>query len=114
MRILRAISDLPWWSGLPIFLIGNLMVPHGMFGYMVGLCICMFGCWIFSKLVKRDEYATGGGSAIVGIPLFGLLLYFVTDNYDHYIIDLHRDTLYVIRACGGMFIGFIAFSGFVK
>tara|TARA_B110000495_G_C22766486_1_gene448663 strand:- start:121 stop:450 length:330 start_codon:yes stop_codon:yes gene_type:complete len=109
MRVLRAISDLPWWSGLPIFLTGNLIVPYGLLGYIIGLCICLFGCWIFSKLVKRDEYS-GGSNAIIGIPIFALLMFFMNGSF----IPFEWDTLYAIRACCCLFVGFLAFEGFVK
>jgi len=109
MRMLRVISDLPWWSGLPIFLIGNLIVPYGIVGYTIGLCVCLFGCWIFSKLVKKDEYS-GGMNAIMGIPIFALLMFFMNQSF----IPFNWDTLYVIRACAGLFVGFLAFEGFLK
>jgi|TARA_R110002110_G_scaffold184875_2_gene391767 hypothetical protein len=109
MKFLRAISNLPWWCGLPTFLFGNLIVPYGITGYVIGLCICLFGCWVFSKLVKRDEYS-GGLSAVMGVPIFGLLMFFINEAF----IPFNWDTLYVIRSCAGLFVGLLAFEGFVK
>lgn len=114
MRILRAISDLPWWMGLLIFLVGNLIIPFGSFGYIVGIIPCLFGCWIFSKLVKPDPYAEGG-RAIMFLPLTILALWVLTPGPLSYVgLQFEFLTLYVLRIFFGVGCGFTAFQGFNK
>lgn len=114
MRIFRYIFDLPWWVGLPIFLGGNLLIPMGLYGYISGLIICLFGGWTFSKLLKPNEYIEAG-QAIVCIPLTALSLYLFNKNwiFDHF-IPTNSDTLYVLRIVFGLFFGFLSFQGFRK
>lgn len=109
MRILRAISDLPWWTGLPIFLIGNFIITIPYIGYVIGLTVCMFGCWVFSKLLKPDEYADSG-RAIVCLPIMAISLWFLDRDF----LDWSYGTLYTLRTAIGLFLGFISFQGFTK
>lgn len=109
MRIVRAITDLPWWSGLPIFLVGNLIIPIPYVGFIIGILVCLFGCWIFSKLLKYDEYADSA-RAIIFIPLMILSLWFINEDF----IAWSFGTLYTLRLVTGLFFGLIAFQGFVK
>jgi hypothetical protein len=110
MRIIRALSDLPWWVGLPIFLIGNFIITIPYIGFVVGICICMFGCWIFSKLLRPDEYASSS-RAIICLPIMALSLWFLNEQF----IDwMSYGTLYTIRTAIGLFLGFISFQGFTK
>lgn len=108
MRILRAISDLPWWTGLPIFLVGNLLIPFGIWGYITGFIICLFGSWVFSKLLKYVESDCDDSYAIIGISLFASLMFFTKQEF----FDLRYDTLYGIRTVIGLFLGFNTFRGF--
>ena len=113
MRIIRYIFDLPWWVGLPIFLVGNLLVPFGLFWYIVGLMISLFGCWTFSKLLKVDEYAESG-RAIICIPIFALIMWFANESFINEFVVCSFGTLYVLRTVGGLFFGLIGFQGFRK
>jgi len=109
VRIIRAISDLPWWTGLPIFLVGNLIAPIPYIGFIFGLMICLFGCWIFSKLLKPDPYAESG-RAIIGMVFVASSLWFIDRDF----IDYSFGTLYVIRTVIGLSFGVYGFQGFVK
>jgi hypothetical protein len=113
MRYIRYIFDLPWWVGLPIFLFGNLLVPFGLFGYIIGLIISLFGCWTFSKLLKIDEYADAT-MAIVCIPLIAFIMWFVNERFIDPFIACSFGTLFVLRTVGGLFLGLIGFQGFRK
>ena len=114
MRYFRYIFDLPWWFGLPIFLGGNLLIPMGLYGYISGLIVCLFGSWTFSKLLKPDDY-TEAGYAILFMPLTVLSLYFFRSNWIFdYFIPTDSDTLYVLRVASGLFFGFLSFQGFRK
>ncbi len=110
MRILRAISDLPWWTGLPIFLLGNVLIPFGVWGFITGFIICLVGSWIFSKLLKYNEEDSDDSYAIIGIPLFAALMFFTTQSF----IAMNYDTLYGIRTVLGLFFGLNTFKGFRK
>jgi hypothetical protein len=70
MRPIHFLFDLPWWTGLLVFLLGNLMVSHW---YIVGLPICLFGAWTFSKLLPPVDHPEVG-FAIIGFPLFFLAM----------------------------------------
>lgn len=120
MRPIRAITDLPWWSGLPIFLLGNLIVPHmNLLGFIIGVSICLMGCWVFSKLLAPTDYSNPV------IASFGMLLFFVIMlipyqfKYEsHWLTWLNQisvTVLYAIRGGLGLFVGFITFNrGFRK
>lgn len=113
MRYIRYILDLPWWIGLPIFLFGNLLVPFGWFFYIIGLMICLFGCWTFSKLLKVNEYADPI-SAIICIPLVCLVMWVFTDQYFNQFMECSFGTLYASRTVLGLFFGLLGFQGFRK
>ncbi len=115
MRPIRYILDLPWWVGLLIFLIGNLLVEHW---YIVGLPVCLFGAWTFSKLLKPTE-SSDVGPAIVGFPLFFLVMLIPNQfSFETVVLDLLNDmsetVLFGIRAALGIGVGFIAFQGVRK
>ena len=108
MRILRAISDLPWWSGLPIFLLGSLIVPYGLFWYIIGLMVSLFGCWIFSKLLPPEEYPEAMWGAM---GMLAYLMVMLIPN-ELTVLDISISTLflYAVRSALGLFIGFIMFN----
>ncbi len=112
MRPIRYLLDLPWWAGLAIFLAGNLIVPHF---YIVGMPICLFGAWTYSKLMKFDD------NPAIGYPLFGLPLFFlamVIPNrfaFETPYVDLLNHITptvnYAIRAALGMMTSLFACCG---
>jgi len=110
MRILRAITDLPWWTGLPIFLLGNILIPFGVWGFISGLIICLLGSWILSKLLSYNEEDADDSYAIIGIPLFAALMFFTNQKF----IEMDYDTLYGIRTVLGLFFTLNTFKGFRK
>ena len=113
MRYIRYILDLPWWAGLPIALFGNLLVPFGLIGYIIGLVIFLFGCWTFSKLLKEDPDANSG-RAIICIPMVALVLWVINDSFINEWMVVSFGTLFVLRLVIGMFCGLIGFQGFRK
>lgn len=112
MRPIRYILDLPWWAGLAIFLVGNLVVPHY---YLIGMPITLFGAWTFSKLLRYDD-SDEIGFALVGLPLFFVVM-LIPDRYAFetpYVDLLNHITPkvnYAIRASLGMMVSLIAFRG---
>lgn len=70
MRPLKFLTDLPWWTGLPIFLAGTAAV---VLFYPRGLVIALFGAWTFYKLMEPCEYKEPG-CALIGFPLFFLVM----------------------------------------
>ena len=115
MRLIRYILDLPWWVGLAIFMAGNWLVPHA---YIIGVPVCLFGAWTFSKLLKPSLF-DGPGGAMVGIPLFFLVMLIPNQfSFETVILDLlnelNQTATYGIRAALGIFAGFIAFEGMRK
>lgn len=112
MRPIRYLLDLPWWAGLVIFMAGNWLAPHS---YIVGVPVCLFGAWTFSKLLKPNDYAEVG-NAIVGFPMFFLVM-LIPDkfSFETLILDLLNQlgstATYGIRAALGIMTGFIAFQG---
>jgi hypothetical protein len=115
MRPIRYLFDLPWWTGLLIFLMGNLVVPHW---YIPGLFVCLFGGWTFSKLLPPVEDPELF-PAVVGFPLFFLIMLipdkfaFTTPGLD-LMNAISPKILYGIRAALGIGVGFIAFQGVRK
>lgn len=109
MRILRALSDLPWWGGLLIFMMGNLIIPIPYIGFICGCPACLFGCWVFSKLLKPDDSAQCG-RAIICVPLLVLVLWFTNVEF----LDWGWGTLYTVRLSIGMLLGMCGFQGFTK
>jgi hypothetical protein len=111
MRYIHALFDLPWWTGLPIFLLCNIIVPYGLSGYITGCIGCLFGAWIFSKLLNYDvnpDTCDGSGVAISFISLFLGCMYYFT----WYCLSWKFDTLFVVRTVTGMLTSLIAFGGF--
>lgn len=112
MRPIRYILDLPWWIGLIIFLLGNLIVGHY---YIVGMPVCLFGAWTFSKLLAPEDYPEVG-FAIVGFPLFFLVMlipYQVAFEapWGSWLNGVSSKILFGVRAALGIGVGFIAFRG---
>lgn len=112
MRPIRYLLDLPWWSGLVIFLVGNLIVGHF---YVLGLPVCLFGAWTFSKLLPpRDDPEVA--CAIIGFPLFFLIM-LIPDRFTFanalisWLNHLSPTLLFGVRAALGIGVGFIAFQG---
>ncbi len=115
MRPIRYLCDLPWWMGLAIFMIGNAIVPYA---YMIGVPICLFGAWTYSKLLKSND-AIQIGFAIIGFPLFFLAMLFprqfrLETPILNLLNDLSTTTTYGIRAALGIFTSFLAFQGVRK
>jgi hypothetical protein len=57
MRPLIFLTDLPWWTGLPIFLIGTGAV---LLFYPLGIIIALFGAWTFYKLMEPSDWKEPG------------------------------------------------------
>jgi hypothetical protein len=68
MRPLKFLTDLPWWTGLPIFLVGTAAV---LFFYPLGIIVALFGAWTFYKLMEPDDYKLPGFD-LIGFPLKAL------------------------------------------
>ena len=113
MRYIRYITDIPFWFGFPIFLSGSLLTSYGLAWYIVGVFICSFGCWTFSKNLKENDLITSG-SAIVCLPIMASSLWFLNENVIDYIWPVSFETSYVIKTSVSLFFGFIAFQGFRK
>ena len=112
MRPFRYLVDLPWWAGFILFLIGNAIVPHY---YILGLPICIFGIWTFSKLLKANDDALWG-FAIVGFPLFFIVMLIPHQfSFEWPILDLlngmSATATYATRAALGIFVGLFACQG---
>jgi hypothetical protein len=73
MRPIKYITDLPWWVGLLIFVIGNLILPLGLFGYIIGLVLCLFGCFTLAPLLPPDPDASPSRMPL-GIALFSFVV----------------------------------------
>lgn len=110
MRYIRALCDLPWWTGMPIFLLCNMLVPYGMYGYIAGSMGCLFGAWIFSKLVNYAQEPDTSGAAIVGLSVFFTSMYFFASDNTNY--SLSYNTLFVARLVLGLGSSLMAFEGF--
>lgn len=112
MRPIRYLFDLPWWVGLIIFLLGNLIVAHW---YIVGLPVCLFGAWTYSKLLPPSD-EPNVFAAIVGFPLFFLTM-LIPDafSFDSLLVSwlngITETVLFGIRAALGIGVGFLAFQG---
>lgn len=109
MRYLHALLDLPWWTGLPILLISNTVIPKwGMHGYILGSIGFLFGSWIFSKLVNYAQIPDTSGAAIVGLSVFFSSMYYFTPNF----LMWEYGTLFVARLVLGLGSSLMAFEGF--
>jgi hypothetical protein len=111
MRIIRVIRDLPWWTGFPIIMIGNLVIPYDMWGITIGCFLYVFGCWVFSKLLIKDEYASGG-RAILCFPIALFILWIFNNPIDLWLcyISEYKD-LYMIRLFLALPFGLIGSQG---
>lgn len=107
------LTDLPWWTGLPIFLAGAALV---VYWYIIGVMISLFGAWTFSKLLARGEL-NGIGFALTGLPLFFATMLIpakfsievpVFDLLNH----LSATATYATRSALGLATAFIAFQSF--
>ena len=115
MRPVHYILDIPWWVVLIIFLLGNLVVGYS---YIIGVPICLFGAWTYSKLLPSNE-SPEVGRAIIGFPLFFLVM-LIPDRFSFETVILNllngigQTVLFGIRAALGIGVGFIAFQGVRK
>jgi len=115
MRPVRYVLDLPWWVGMAIFMAGNWVTGHW---YILGVPVCLFGAWTYSKLLKHND-DPNPFPAIVGFPLFFLVM-LVPDQFSFeafglsLLNELSPTVNYGIRAALGIFAGFIAFQGVRK
>lgn len=121
MKVLRYIFDLPWWTGLPIFLGGNFLFHENyeLWGYLMGMGMCLFGGWTFSKLLKYDEF-TMSNPAVVGLPLVLLSGWYLKNPYVSdicYLINypqLEFTELYILRSAIMFFLTLYSIKGFAK
>lgn len=112
MRPIQYLLDLPWWAGLVLFMAANWLVGYS---YILGAPICLFGAWTFSRLLKPNDL-TGAGFAIVGFPLFFLVMlipreFDFTSDWLSWLNDTSATVLYGIRAALGIMVGFAACQG---
>ena len=113
MRPLKFLADLPWWTGLPIFLIGTAIV---VFLYPLGIVVALFGAWTFFKLTEPDTFKEPG-FALVGFPLFFLVM-LIPDQFTlqtpvlDFLNHLSATVTYATRSALGLATAFIAFRSF--
>ena len=115
MRPIRYIFDLPWWMGMAIFMAGNWVAGYC---YILGVPVCLFGAWTYSKLLKPND-DSDPYPAIVGFPLFFLVMlvprHFSFENeWFSWMNGTSGTVLFGTRAALGIFAGFIAFQGVRK
>jgi len=100
---------------LIIFLLGNLIVTNW---YIVGLPVCLFGAWTYSKLLPPpDDPAVA--FAIIGFPLFFFAMLipyqFTFENeWLTFMNGVSSKVLFGTRAALGIGVGFLAFQGVRK
>ena len=113
MRPLKFLTDLPWWTGLPIYLVGTAAV---LLFYPLGIIIALFGAWTFYKLMEPSDWKEPG-FVIIGLPLFFLAMLIPArfsletpglDLLNH----LSTTATYGIRSALGLATAFIAFRSF--
>ena len=115
MRPIRYLLDLPWWAGLVIFLLGNMVAASC---YVVGLPVCLFGTWTYSKLLAADDDPVVG-CAMIGFPLFFIVM-LIPDKFSFanvwasWLNGMTPTVLFGIRAALGIGVGFLAFRGVRK
>lgn len=110
MRLLRAISDLPWWTGLPIYFLGNFLTEGNLFFFSIGIIMCLFGSWVFSKLLNyKESHVT---FTIIGIPVFIFMMKAAADLGDS--PNYTSEDAFVFKAMVGLFLSLIAISGFKR
>ncbi len=54
MRPIKFLTDLPWWTGLPIFLTGTAAV---LLFYPLGIIVALFGAWEGYRLYQEEQSA---------------------------------------------------------
>ena len=113
MRPLKFLTDLPWSTGLPIFLIGTGAV---LLFYPLGIIIALFGAWTFYKLMEPSDWKEPG-CAIIGFPLFFLAMLIPAQfSLETPILDLlnhlSATATYGIRSAFSLATAFIAFRSF--
>lgn len=113
MRPLKFLTDLPWWSGLPIFLVGTAAV---LLVYPLGLIVALFGAWRFYKLMAPSDWKEPG-FALIGLPLFFLTMLIPSRfSLEIPVLDLlnHLSTTitYGLRSALSLASAFIAFRSF--
>ena len=107
------LMDLPWWTGLPIFLAGTAVVVHW---YAIGVIVALFGAWTFAKLTQPSEFKEIG-FAIIGFPLFFASMLIPTRfSIEVPVLDLLNDLSatanFAARSALGLASSFIAFQSF--
>jgi hypothetical protein len=113
MRPIQFFFDLPWWTGLPIFLLGTALV---LWLYPLGILIALFGSWTFFKLMQTSEF-NGSAFAIIGFPLFFLSMLIPEQfHFDTPVLDLLNHlsptVTYGIRSALSLATSFFAFQSF--
>jgi hypothetical protein len=113
MRILKFLADLPWWTGLPVFLTGTAIVAHW---YPVGLIVSLFGAWTFYKLMEPGDFKEPG-FALVGFPLFFAAMLIPAKFHTQmpllgFLNDLSTTVTYATRSALGLVTGFMSFRSF--
>lgn len=113
MRPFKFLFDLPWWTGLPIFLWGTAIVVHW---YAIGLVVALFGAWTFSKLMPSSDFKEIG-CAIIGFPMFfASMLIPARFSTDLPVLDLlnglSTTATYATRSALGLASSLIAFQSF--
>lgn len=113
MRPLKFLTDLPWWSGLPIFLAGTAAT---VLFYPLGIIVALFGAWTFYKLMEPSDWKEPG-FALIGLPLFFLAMLIParfsleTPGID-LLNGLSSTATYGIRSAFSLATAFIAFRSF--
>jgi hypothetical protein len=113
MRPLKFLADLPWWTGLPIYLVGTAAV---LLFYPLGIIVALFGAWTFYKLMEPDDYKLPG-FALIGFPLFFLAMLIPANfSIETPVLDLlnglSTTVTYATRSALGLATAFIAFRSF--
>jgi hypothetical protein len=113
MRPFQFLFDLPWWTGLPIFLAGTALVTHA---YPIGVTVALFGIWTFYKLMEPESFKDPY-FAMVGFPLFFLaMLIPIRFSFETPVLDLLNElgktTTYAIRSALGLATALFAFRSF--
>ena len=113
MRPLKFLTDLPWWTGLPIVLVGTAAV---LLFYPLGIIIALFGAWTFYKLMEPSDWKEPG-FVIIGLPLFFLAMLiparFSLETPGLDLLNyLSATATYGIRSALSLSAAFIAFRSF--
>jgi hypothetical protein len=113
MRPIQFLFDLPWWTGLPVFLAGTSLVTHW---YAPGVIVTLFGAWTFSKLIPACDFKEIG-HAIIGFPLFfAAMLIPARFDIDFPVLEilnsLSTTATYATRSALGLISSLLAFQSF--